>query len=311
MSDVSPQPPVRTCGTMPNHERLLRTDEAYRIARIESENRAWALAALDQAPLRTGTTVIPVVVHVVWNQPRDNISDAQIRSQIDVLNQDFRRANDDLASIPAPFRALSADARIEFQLADTDPAGDATTGIVRTRTSTTAFDNDDQVKARASGGSDAWPAARYLNLWVCPLAGGLLGYSQFPGGPAATDGVVIRPSAFGTNGAATAPFDLGRTTTHEVGHWLNLRHIWGDDANGCNGDDFVSDTPNCGGPNTGLPSFPHISCGNGPNGDLFVNFMDYTDDAGMFMFTNGQVVRMQACLDGDRAGIGFAKAAPR
>ena len=130
---------------------------------------------------------------------------------------------------------------------------------------------------------------------MCQLGGGLLGYAQFPGGPAATDGVVILHTAFGTTGTAAAPFNLGRTATHEIGHWLNLRHIWGDDGNGCTGDDFVADTPNAAGPNTGMPAFPHVTCGNGPNGDLFMNYMDYTDDAGMFMFTNGQVTRMQAC----------------
>ena len=125
---------------------------------------------------------------------------------------------------------------------------------------------------------DAWPSAQYLNLWVCPLAGGLLGYAQFPGGPAATDGVVILHSAFGINGTAAAPFNLGRTATHEIGHWLNLNHIWGDDGTGCSGTDNVADTPNQGGPNYGAPTFPHLSCSNGPNGDLFVNYMDYVDD---------------------------------
>ena len=123
-------------------------------------------------------------------------------------------------------------------------------------------------------------------------------------GPAATDGVVILQSAYGTTGTATAPFNLGRTATHEIGHWLNLRHIWGDDGTGCTGDDFVADTPNAGGPNFGTPTFPHVSCGNGPNGDLFMNYMDYVDDAAMFMFTQGQVLRMQAALDGPRSSIG-------
>jgi hypothetical protein len=160
------------------------------------------------------------------------------------------------------------------------------------------------VKSAATGGADAWPSDRYLNIWVCPLAGGLLGYAQFPGGPAATDGVVIRHSAFGTTGTATAPFDLGRTTTHEIGHWVNLRHIWGDDGTGCWGDDFVADTPNQGGPNTGTPPFPTVSCGNAPNGDMFMNYMDYTDDVAMFMFSAGQVTRIHAALDGPRAAIG-------
>jgi hypothetical protein len=129
------------------------------------------------------------------------------------------------------------------------------------------------------------------------------GYAQFPGGKAATDGIVILHSAFGTTGTAAAPFHLGRTATHEIGHWLNLFHIWGDDGTGCSGTDFVADTPNQGGHNTGAPVFPHVSCSNGPNGDMFMNYMDYTDDAAMFMFTEGQAARMDATLDGARSSF--------
>ena len=152
------------------------------------------------------------------------------------------------------------------------------------------------------------PAADWF-IWACQLAGGLLGYAQFPGGPAATDGVVIRQSAFGTVGTAAAPFNLGRTATHEVGHWLNLNHIWGDDGTGCTGTDNVADTPNQAGWNTGVPSFPRVSCSNGPNGDMFMNYMDYVDDRAMVMFSAGQVARMQACLDGPRLAIGQPAAA--
>jgi hypothetical protein len=122
--------------------------------------------------------------------------------------------------------------------------------------------------------------------------------------------VVIRNTAVGSTGTAAPPFNLGRTATHEIGHWLNLRHIWGDDGAGCSGDDFVADTPNCADENVGKPSFPQISCSNGPNGDMFMNYMDYTDDDSMFMFTAGQVARMQACLDGDRPTIGTQKPGP-
>ena len=302
-------PRVRNCGTMLVHERLLRTDPSYLSARVASENRAWEAATFRIAG-RTGITVIPVVVHVVYRTNTQNIADTQIQSQIEVLNRDFRKTNPDAASTPAAFSALVADARIEFELATTDPQGNPTTGITRTQTNVASFGSDDGVKSAGSGGVDAWPADRYLNIWVCELGGGLLGYAQFPGGPAATDGVVILHSGFGTNGTAAAPFNLGRTATHEIGHWVNLRHIWGDDGSGCSGDDFVTDTPNQAGSNTGMPSFPRVSCNNGPNGDLFMNYMDYTDDAGMFMFTHGQVTRMQATLDGDRISIGYQKPAP-
>ena len=302
-------PTARTCGTMPVHERLLRTSPAYATARAASETAAWDAARTARASARVGVTVIPVVVHVVWNTAPQNISAAQIASQIATLNHDYRKTNADVASTPPVFTPLCADARIEFALAATDPQGAATDGITHTQTTRTSFSDDDSVKSASTGGAAAWPADRYLNLWVCPLAGSLLGYAQFPGGAAATDGVVIRHSAFGNQGTATAPFDLGRTATHEIGHWLNLRHIWGDDGNGCAGDDFVTDTPNCAGSNPGTPVFPHVTCNNGPNGDLFMNYMDYTDDKAMFMFTAGQVARMQTCLDVDRASIGHQQTA--
>jgi hypothetical protein len=300
-------PDKRSCGTMIVHERLLRTDPSYLAARNDSENRAFQYAQRPDFLGRTGITVIPVVVHVVYNGAAQNISQAQIQSQIDVLNRDFRKTNADVSSTPAVFQPLAADARVEFELATTDPSGSSTNGITRTSTTVSGFSDDNKVKSASTGGADAWPRDKYLNLWVCRLSGGLLGYAQFPGGPADTDGVVIRDTAFGTTGTATAPFHLGRTATHEIGHWLNLRHIWGDDGTGCSGDDFVADTPNAAGANTGVPTFPHITCGNAPNGDLFMNYMDYTDDAGMFMFTTGQVTRMQAALDGDRSTIGHVK----
>ena len=138
---------------------------------------------------------------------------------------------------------------------------------------------------------------------MCALAGGVLGYPQFPGGPAATDGVVIDTRAFGTGGTAVPPFDLGRTATHEVSHYLNLRHIWADTEN-CSGCDFVADTPNAAGPNYGTPAFLTVSCGNGPNGDMSMNYMDYVDDAAMVLFTAQQVLRMRAALEKARPGLG-------
>jgi hypothetical protein len=308
--DVNELPTKRQCGTMVVHERLLRNSAEYVAARVDSENRAWEFKNRMRASSRSGVTVIPVVVHVVHKTADQDISDAQVQSQIDALNKDFRRTNPDVASTPAAFAPLCADARIEFVLASTDPSGNPTSGITRTSTTAASFTDDDKVKSAATAGVDAWSRDKYLNLWCCRLAGGLLGYAQFPGGPAGTDGVVIRDTAFGTMGTAAAPFNLGRTATHEIGHWLNLRHIWGDDGTGCSGDDFVSDTPNAASENTGMPAFPHVTCNNGPNGDLFVNYMDYTDDAGMFMFTAGQVQRMQACLDGDRSSIGTTKPGP-
>jgi hypothetical protein len=300
-------PATRTCATMPVHRRLL-SDPAYVRARDAIENHAMQY---EQGLRIAASTVtrIPVVVHVVWNTAEQNLSDEQVASQIDVLNRDFRRRNPDVENTPAPFLPLASDANIEFFLATSDPDGKPTNGIIRKQTSVTSFDANDAVKSAATGGSDAWPADRYLNLWACPLGGGLLGYAQFPGGPPETDGVVILQSAFGTTGTAAPPFNLGRTATHEIGHWLNLNHIWGDDGSGCSGTDNVADTPNQGGANTGKPAFPTVSCNNAPNGDMFMNYMDYVDDPAMFMFSAGQVARMQACLEGPRSSFKAAAGA--
>lgn len=295
-------PLIRSCGAPEVHQRLLQNPEYQRrrIA-IEQHLARFLLFSLDSA--RTGITEIPVVVHVVYSDPAGNISDAQVQSQIDALNRDYRHRNADASQTPAVWSGLVSDTRIQFAFATTDPGGNATTGITRTQTTTASFGTDDTVKSVSSGGADPWPADKYLNIWVCDLGGGLLGYAQFPGGPPETDGVVILNTAFGTVGTATAPFNLGRTATHEIGHWLNLIHIWGDRLD-CRGTDDVDDTPPAMSPNYGKPVFPHVSCNNGPNGDMFMNYMDYVDDDTMVMFTAGQVSRMAAALDGPRTGTG-------
>jgi len=288
---------------MASHFRLLELDPDFRERQRELEGSTARRMALGTAALRAGgPTTIAVVVHVVYNNRSENISVAQIKSQIAVLNKDFRAKNTDKARVPAAWKGLVADPGIHFVLASKDPTGKPTSGITRTKTTRSSFGTNDSVKTTAGGGIEPWPADRYLNLWVCTLGGGILGYAQFPGGPPETDGVVILNTAFGTKGTAAAPFNLGRTATHEIGHWLNLRHIWGDTED-CSGSDFVADTPNAAGPNYGKPNFPHVSCNNGPNGDMFVNYMDYVDDDSMFMFTPQQVARMMATLEGPRNGI--------
>jgi len=295
-------PARRRCGTMQNHHRLLEQDPGFRARQAEQESGVTMRLAAVALP-RAGVTTIPVVVHVVHKTKDERIGTAQVRSQVTALNKDFRATTPDKAGVPAVWQGLVTDPRVQFALATRDPAGKKTRGVVYVPTARSAFGVDDSVKAKATGGADPWPSDRYLNLWVCSLGGGILGYAQFPGGPAKTDGVVILNRSFGTTGTATAPFHLGRTTTHEVGHWLNLRHVWGDTED-CTGTDFVADTPNAQHPNYGKPRFPHVSCNNGPNGDMFMNYMDYVDDDAMFMFTAQQVVRMQATLDGLRSGIG-------
>jgi hypothetical protein len=298
----------RTCATMTLHNELAQTDEVYRANRREIEALTTGRRRA-RAARRAEVVKIPVVVHVLYNTPEQNVSEAQIKSQLAVLNRDFRKANPDVASVPAPFKPFVADAMIEFALAVRDPNDQPTSGVTRTPTSVAGFSGgtiaamDRKIKFASGGGKDAWPRDSYLNLWVCDLGSRLLGYAQFPGGPAETDGVVINFTAFGDTGTASAPFDLGRTATHEVGHWLNLLHIWGDDGGGCSGSDNVEDTPNQAGDNAGEPTFPHLTCDNGPDGDMFMNYMDYTDDVAMFMFTTGQVERMDAALTGPRVGL--------
>lgn len=294
----------RIGGTMAVHKKLMETSEEYCKKRLEIE-KFTQIDIKQQAAsaLRKTIIKIPTVVHVIFNTTEQNISDAQIQSQIDVLNRDFRKLITDIDKIPTVFVPRAADACIEFQLATRDPNGNSTNGITRTQTNEISFSHDDTVKSNTNGGKDPWPVDEYLNIWVCRLRQGLLGYAQFPGGPPETDGVVVNYRAFGTNEIATAPFNKGRTSTHEVGHWLNLLHIWGDDDGGCEGSDNVADTPNQASPNYGCPDFPHISCDNVPDGDMFMNFMDYVDDGCMHMFTTGQVARMHAALHGPRSNL--------
>ena len=282
----------RSCGANEVLLRQLQEDPSLlqRREAIEAHTNQFVQSGAQDRAVVT----IPVVVHVVWNTTAQNVSDAQIQSQLTVLNADFRKLNSDIGNLPAAFTSLAADCELNFCLATQTPGGAATTGIERRQTTLTSFGTNDNMKFFSSGGLDAWDASKYLNIWVCNLSGGILGYAQFPGGPASTDGVVITFTGFGTMGSAAAPFNKGRTGTHEVGHWANLYHIWGDDGTGCTGTDDCADTPNQADENYGCPVFPQVSCSNGPNGDLFMNYMDYTDDACMYMFTNGQKTRAQS-----------------
>ncbi len=279
----------RSCGAMSAHMRLLEMNPSFRGNQFKLENDT-AKMRTTSIDLKTVTiATINVVVHVVFNTPAENISDAQIRSQIAVLNKDFRATNPDKSKVPAPWKGLLGDTRVKFVLHS----------VTRTKTTRTSFRDDDGVKKASTGGKAPLDPSKFLNMWVCQLGNGLLGYAQFPGGPKATDGVVMLHSAFGTIGTAAAPFNKGRTATHEIGHYFNLRHIWGDTPD-CSGSDMVPDTPNAAGPNFATPTFPVITCNNGPNGDMFMNYMDYVDDTAMFMFTSQQVLRMRAALNGPR-----------
>jgi hypothetical protein len=278
----------RTCAAHEYNEDLMAKDPAFKENQRQIEEFTTRFVAENRGLKSRAVITIPVVVHVVYKTSAENISDAMIQSQIDVLNADFRKLNADRTKVPAAFASLAADYEINFCLAKRTPTGLATNGIERKATTKKSFTTNDAVKSSSGGGLNAWDATKYLNLWSCNLSNGVLGYAQFPGGSNATDGVVILYSAFGYNSPA-APYNLGRTATHEVGHWLNLRHIWGDAA--C-GNDQVADTPTQQTSNFGCPTYPHVTCSNA--GDMSMNYMDYTNDACMYMFSTGQKARTQA-----------------
>ncbi len=300
----------RTCGTQQADDwqqtQLLRRVPGYSAAKLA--------ARAPRAVLRTAaatTYTLPVVVHIVYDGEAvgtgSNLSQAQVQSQLDVLNEDYRNRNANGATVPAPFQPLRADAQFQFVLAQRDPTGQplAEPGIDRIDRHARGFEAPPYAQTYIDGTikpATDWNPDQYVNIWVLSLGDKILGYAQFPdntaglaglsalGGTAATDGVVILYSAFGRVGTLTTPYDQGRTLTHELGHFLGLRHTWGD--TNC-GDDYCPDTPTQQGPNYGCPSFPHVTCSNGPNGDLFQDFLDYSNDACMALFTSDQKGRMQ------------------
>ncbi len=259
---------------------------------------------------------IPVVVHIVYSSTGQNIDDVFVTSQLKVLNEDYRRLNADAASTPAAFAAVAGDAEIEFCLAQQDPDGVINSGITRTETDITSWslfvatgaDNyADNVKFTNKGGEDAWPRADYLNIWVCNMTGGILGYATPPGGVSTKDGVVIGYKYFGDDSPGDV-YDKGRTATHEIGHWLGLKHTWGDDDFAaepqCGGSDGMDDTPNQEDATYGNPSFPFLDdCSPSSPGIQFMNYMDYTDDGTMNMFSNDQIDKMRGILESSRSDI--------
>ncbi|MEO8151401.1 MAG: T9SS type A sorting domain-containing protein [Bacteroidia bacterium] len=292
----------RSCATMDYLTWQKSLDPTIEARMIADEAQLQQLIANPDLLKTTTIVTIPVVVHVVYNSAVQNISDVLIQSQIDILNEDYNAMNSDVAKVPPYFKSRIGNSEVKFCLASRDPSGNPTNGIVRVSTSTTSFSTNNNVKHTNLGGHDAWPMASYLNIWVCNLGGSLLGYAQFPnGGSAANDGVVILYDAFGRLSAG-APFNYGRSATHEVGHWLNLFHIWGDDGGTCTGSDQVSDTPNQGSENYGCPC-QKVSCSNNPHGEMYQNYMDYSDDACMYMFSAGQTARITATLAGARASL--------
>ena len=262
---------------------------ALRMSKIE----AFTEKAMLTGRLVNGKVEIPVVVNVLYKTAAENISLAQIQSQIDVLNEDFNATNADFGSVPALFSGVKANVGITFVLQN----------VVRKSTKTISWSTNDAMKNGTKGIAPTTPTT-VLNMWSCNMGGGILGYAQFPGGSSATDGVVIDNNAFGRTGTVSGVYNLGRTATHEVGHWMNLRHIWGDAS--C-GSDMVSDTPTHDTANYGVPAYPHYSTCTGTPVEMTMNYMDYTDDRGMYMFSNGQKSRMAALFvsGGSRARFGI------
>lgn len=231
--------------------------------------------------LVNGKIEIPVVVNVLYRTAAENISLTQIQSQITVLNQDFNATNSDYNLVPTVFSGVKANVGITFVLDQ----------VIRKSTTKSSWGTRDAMKKTNQGGIAPSSPTTKLNMWVCTIGGGILGYAQFPGGSSATDGVVIDSKYFGLSGTANAPYNLGRTATHEVGHWMNLRHIWGDAT--C-GSDLVADTPQHNTANYGVPAYPHYSTCTGTPIEMTMNYMDYTDDRGMYMFSLGQKARINA-----------------
>jgi hypothetical protein len=282
----------RGCASQEVLEAQLKADPTLAIRMNQIE--AFTNNQLLTKRLVNGKIEIPVVVNVLYRTTAENISATQIQSQIDVLNKDFNALNSDYNSVPALFAGVKANVGITFVLDQ----------VIRKSTTKTSWGTNDAMKKVAQGGLAPTSPTTKLNLWSCTIGNNILGYAQFPGGAAATDGVVIDPRYFGLSGTANAPFNLGRTGTHEVGHWLNLRHIWGDAT--C-GSDLVADTPTHNEENYGNPAYPHYSTCSGTPVEMTMNYMDYTNDNAMYMFSNGQKSRIAAIFvtGGPRAAFGI------
>ncbi len=290
-------PSQRACAAMEVLEQQLSADPKLRV-RMESIERLTDEMIRSGRINAQGKIEIPVVVNVIYRSSAENISDAQIQSQIDVLNEDFNATNTDASQTPALFSGLVADIDIQFVLE----------GVNRKFSNKKSWGTNDAMKKSSQGGIDATDPTHALNFWVVNkiLSGRntILGYAQFPGGAAATDGVVVGYNFFGRTGTLSAPFNKGRTATHEVGHWMNLRHIWGDAT--C-GSDLVGDTPTHNTYNFGCPGYPHLSTCSGTPVEMTMNYMDYTDDACMFMFTAGQKNRALAIFGPGGPRASFAQ----
>lgn len=255
----------------------------------------------------SGIVTIPVVVHIVLPDP-NAVTDSQVYSQITVLDSDYTVSDPDTSLVPGVWKPIIGNMKLEFCLAQRTPDGRPSNGIDRVVTNQTTFSVNNaasDVKHISTGGADSWGDQDYLNIWVCELSSGYLGVTTLPGlYPDDEQGVVIEYHAFGTIGALDPTYNLGRTTTHEIGHYFNLLHPWGIGTGSCSPGDYVGDTPPQSGPVYGCPSFPYTDvCSPNPPGILLSDFMGYVDDDCMHMFTQGQVTRAMASLFTDRVSL--------
>ncbi len=282
----------KECATQRYQENAISSQTTEAIEKFISR-------AYSESRVNAGLIRIPVVVHNLYHYPGEKVTDLQVQQQLKILNDCFRRLNSDTVNTPAVFRPFAADVEIEFVLARSDWRMAATTGINRKYTPVLAWGTDDKVKKSAEMGADPWDSRYYLNIWVCNLDR-FAGYASFPGADPAMDGIVIDIEAL--RGSGNHNLNQGKTLVHEVGHWLGLKHLWGDEL--C-GDDLVNDTPKQASYTPGCPNSIRITCGNGPYGDMYMNYMDFTSDACMNLFTNGQKARMRSLFTngGPRATI--------
>jgi len=282
----------RGCASHEVLEAQMKADPALasRMAEIEK----FTNEAIQTGRLVNGKIEIPVVFNVLYRTTTENLSLTRLQSQIDVLNKDFNAANSDYNTSNNPYSSVRANVGITFVLDQ----------VIRKSTTKTSWGTADAMKKSTQGGLNPTSPTTKLNIWVCTIGGGILGYAQFPGGSSSTDGVVLDSKYTGvtTSSSTSYPFNLGRTATHEVGHWMNLRHIWGDAT--C-GSDLVSDTPTHNAANGGVPAVGHRSTCSGTPLEMYMNYMDYTDDRGMYMFSLGQKARMNAVFasGGSRASF--------
>jgi len=299
---------VDRCATVELLQNTLERNPSIKASfeRSVQEMRQAAALRLTQPALKEEAepVYVPIVFHIVLQNP-NQVSDAQIQAQLDTLNIDFAGLNADSTKIPAAFKPLFGKARIQFKMAQRTPNDEPTTGINRYVTTRASYAyTDNTLKYAVSGGADAWDPTRYLNIWITNISGGILGYATFPGGSvAAEQGVVVLYSSL--PGGNAAPYNKGRTLTHETGHYFFLYHIWGDDGGTCSGSDDVNDTPNQADKTGGCPNGAVITdaCSPGNPGIMYQNYMDYTDDACMLMFTRQQATRMESAIATYRASL--------